>query len=181
MAIESYRFADDGRIPNSVLPLLVYRRALTGDWLAAAFERRFAANDWRRAWRNGIYDFHHFHSISHEVLGIAAGEALVRFGGEHGRSVTVAVGDVVAIPAGVGHRLERGSRDLLVVGAYPEGRDWDLRRGDPAERAEVLANIAAVPLPATDPLHGVGGPLAEAWSSPVVAGLPGAEGLAAPH
>lgn len=164
MAVETYHFADDGRIPNSVLPLLVYRQVLTGGALAGAFERRFAANDWRRAWRNGIYDFHHFHSTSHEVLGIAAGEALVRFGGAHGQSVTVAAGDVVAIPAGVGHCLERGSRNLLVVGAYPEGRDWDLRRGDPAERIEVLANIAVVPLPATDPLDGAEGPLFGAWS-----------------
>jgi uncharacterized protein YjlB len=81
--------------------------------------------------------------------------------------VTVAAGDCVVIPAGVGHKLERGSRDLLVIGAYPEGRAWDVRRGDPAERAEVLVNIAAVPLPATDPLAGGGGPLVEAWSSPV--------------
>jgi uncharacterized protein YjlB len=148
MAIETYRFADDGQIPNSALPLLVYRQARRG------------------AWRNGIYDFHHFHSTSHEVLGIAAGEALVRFGGTHGQSVAVVAGDVVAIPAGVGHCLERGSRDLLVVGAYPEGRAWDLRRGDPAERVEVLANIAAVPLPTSDPLDGAGGLLVAAWTSP---------------
>lgn len=165
MVIESYRFADDGRIPNSLLPLLVERRALDGDDLAGAFERRFAAHGWRGAWRNGIYGFHHFHSTSHEVLGIAAGEAMVRFGGAHGQSVAVAAGDVVAIPAGVGHCLERGSRGLLVVGAYPAGRDWDLRRGDPAERIEVLANIAAVPLPATDPLDGAGGPLLGVWSA----------------
>ena len=167
MRIESHRFADDGRIPNSALPLLVYRRALTGPDLAGAFERRFAAHDWRGAWRDGIFDYHHFHSTSHEVLGIAAGEAVVRFGGEGGASVTVAAGDAVAIPAGVGHRLERGSPGLLVVGAYPEGRSWDVRRGDPAERATVLANLAAVPLPATDPLEGKAGPLLETWSAPM--------------
>jgi uncharacterized protein YjlB len=169
MAIETHSFADDGRIPNSCLPLLVYRGALpaTVD-LAAEFERRFAANDWRGAWRNGIFAYHHFHSTSHEVLGIAAGEAVVRFGGERGATVTVEAGDAVAIPAGVGHCLERGSTDLLVVGAYPEGRAWDIRRGDPAERAEVLANLAAVPLPATDPIEGAEGPLLPLWSVPSV-------------
>lgn len=171
MTAETYRFADDGTIPNSVLPLLVYRRALADADLAGALERRFGANDWCGGWRNGIYGFHHFHSISHEVLGIARGDAVVRFGGEHGESVAVEAGDVVVIPAGVGHCLERGSRDLLVVGAYPEGRGWDLRRGNPDERAEVLANIAAVALPVTDPVHGPDGPLTEAWSSPVVAGV----------
>lgn len=165
MKVETFCFADDGRIPNNLLPLLLYRQALAGADLATVLERRFAANGWCGGWRNGIFDYHHFHSISHEVLGMARGEAVVRFGGERGRSVAVAVGDVVVIPAGVGHRLERGTADLLVVGAYPEGRDWDLRRGDPGERAEVLANIAAVPLPATDPLEGAGGPLTAAWAA----------------
>lgn len=165
MPAEIYRFADDGTIPNSPLPLLVYRGAMADADLAGALERRFAANGWRGGWRNGIFDYHHFHSISHEVLGLARGEAVVRFGGERGRSVAVSAGDVVVIPAGVGHRLERGTADLLVVGAYPEGRGWDVRRGDPAERAEVLANIAAVPVPASDPLEGAGGPLTVAWAA----------------
>ena len=164
MQIETHRFADDGRIPNSVLPLLVYRGAVAEADLAIAFERRFAVNDWRGAWRDGIFAYHHFHSTSHEVLGIAEGEAVVRFGGESGESMRVGAGDVVVIPAGVGHRLERSSRDLLVSGAYPEGRSWDVRRGDPAERAEVLTNLAAVPLPATDPLEGADGPLMHAWT-----------------
>ena len=41
---------------------------------------------------------------------------------------------------------------------------WDLRRGDPAERDEVLANIAAVPLPDADPVQGSDGPLTEIWN-----------------
>jgi uncharacterized protein YjlB len=40
---------------------------------------------------------------------------------------------------------------------------WDLRRGNLAERDEVLANIAAVPLPDLDPVHGPSGPLTEIW------------------
>lgn len=171
MAIETHSFADDGSIPNSSLQLLVYRRALPATaGLAVGFERRFSENGWRAAWRNGIFAYHHFHSTSHEVLGIAAGEAVVRFGGERGATVTIEAGDAVVIPAGVGHCLERGSSDLLVVGAYPEGCSWDIRRGDPSERAEVLANLAAVPLPATDPIHGAAGPLLLSWPP----GAPGA-------
>jgi uncharacterized protein YjlB len=33
---------------------------------------------------------------------------------------------------------------------------WDLRRGDPGENEEVLANIARVPLPDADPVRGGG-------------------------
>jgi hypothetical protein len=68
-------------------------------------------------------------------------------------------GDVLVLPAGTGHCNAGSSDDLLVVGAYPNGMRRDPRRGDPAERDEVLANIAAVPLPDTDPVHGQDGPL----------------------
>jgi uncharacterized protein YjlB len=49
------------------------------------------------------------------------------------------------------------------VGAYPDGTDWDLRRGGPDEHAEVTENIRAVPLPRTDPVHGAEGPLQRYW------------------
>jgi uncharacterized protein YjlB len=67
------------------------------------------------------------------------------------------------LPAGTGHCNAGSSADLLVVGAYPNGMRWDLRRGDPAERDEVLANIAAVPLPDADPVQGPNGALNELW------------------
>lgn len=162
---ERFFFADDGRIPNSPLPLLVYRGALPPGSGAAAFERRFAAHGWLGAWRDGIFPFHHFHSTTHEVLGVARGWAEVAFGGEGGATLRIAAGDAVAIPAGVGHKHARSSPDFLVVGAYPDGRDWDVCRGEPGERERALANIAGVPLPATDPIHGREGPLPRLWAT----------------
>jgi uncharacterized protein YjlB len=164
-AIEEYRFADDGAAPNNpILPLLVYRRALaSGDDSADACAALFARNGWPGAWRNGIYAHHHFHSTAHEVLGFAAGAARVRFGGEHGRSVAVAAGDVVVIPAGVAHKCEEKSADLLVVGAYPRGQRPDLLQPDPRSHARAVAAIAAVPLPGLGPVFGAGGPLARRW------------------
>ncbi len=165
-SVRALRFEDDGRIPNSRLPLLLYPGALAGETgdLAGSLERRFAENGWGGGWRNGIFPFHHYHSTSHEVLGIARGSARVRFGGEKGQTVEVSAGDVVVIPAGVGHKNEGSSPDLLVIGAYPEGRDYDLCRGEPGERPRVLESIAAVPLPASDPVHGSDGPLLEQWA-----------------
>ncbi len=159
---ETYRFADDGCFPNSVLPLLVYRGAVASD--PAAMERTFAANRWSNAWRDGIFSYHHFHSIAHEVLGIARGEVQVAFGGPSGQTVTVKAGDVVVIPAGVGHRNMGQTDGLLVVGAYPGGSDYDTRRGKPEEHDEALRAIAAVPLPACDPVSGQDGPLRMLWA-----------------
>jgi uncharacterized protein YjlB len=75
-------FTDDGAIPNSTLPLLVYRAAVPAD--PAAIERLFATNQWPPAWRDGVHPFHHFHSTAHEALGVARGEASVLFGGPGG-------------------------------------------------------------------------------------------------
>jgi uncharacterized protein YjlB len=159
---ELHHFDDDGGIPNSPLPVLIYNDVDAADD-ATRCEELFAANDWLPDWRDGIFSFHHFHSIAHEALGIVAGTAIVKLGGPGGRSFEVGAGDVLVLPAGTGHRNEGSSPDLLVIGAYPDGMPWDLRRGDPAEHDEVLANIRAVPLPKADPVEGPNGSLTELW------------------
>jgi uncharacterized protein YjlB len=159
---EAHEFTGDGSIPNSRLPVLIYHGLdLAGD--PGAAERAFAQNNWRAAWRDGIFPFHHFHSTAHEVLAVVRGTATVTLGGPDGRSFAVARGDVLVLPAGTGHRNDGSSGDLLVVGAYPDGMSWDLRRGDPAEYDEVRVNIDAVPVPQTDPVHGADGPLRRLW------------------
>ena len=159
---EPHRFDDGGAIPNSRLPVLVYHD-VDGARAPGGCAELFARNGWLGAWVDGIYPFHHFHSTAHEVLGIVAGSASVILGGPSGRRLEVEQGDVLVLPAGTGHRNVGATGDLLVVGAYPGGMWCDLRRGDPAERDEVLANIAAVPLPGSDPVHGPDGPLTALW------------------
>jgi uncharacterized protein YjlB len=159
---ETQSFEDDGGIPNSRLPALVYH-GVPEARRATDCEQLFAGNDWLGAWRNGIYPFHHFHSTSHEVLGIVSGRAIVMLGGPEGREFEIQRGDVLVLPAGTGHCNLRASDDLLVIGAYPDGMSWDLRRGDPAEHDEAVANIEAVPMPRADPVEGSGGSLIEAW------------------
>lgn len=161
---ETFLFDDDGAIPNSRLPLLVYRAALPPD--PAMIERHFAARHWPPAWRDGVHPFHHFHANTHEALGVARGQASVLFGGPNGRTLTVSAGDIVIVPAGVGHRAMSHSPDLLIVGAYPDNAPRpDQYRGDPAEHASVISKIAAVPAPAADPVTGGDGPLHRLWGS----------------
>jgi uncharacterized protein YjlB len=161
----AFRFADDGAIPNNSLPFLVYRGAI-GDRadLADAIERTFARNGWGHGlWRNGIYPFPHYHSMIHEVLGIARGRARVRFGGARGEELDVAAGDVAVLPAGTGHQRLSATSDLLVIGAYPPRGRYDLCRGTTAEHTRALGTIPQVPLPETDPLFGATGPLTRLW------------------
>ncbi len=163
MDVETFVFEDDGGIPNSPLPVLVFH-GVDAATDAGVCERLFARNGWLGAWRDGIFSFHHFHSTTHEVLGIVAGSATVVLGGPSGRSLELRAGDVLVLPAGTGHCNAGSSADLLVVGAYPDGISWDVRRGDPAEHREVLENIQAVPLPDGDPVEGRGGTLIRAWA-----------------
>lgn len=162
MAVTTYSFEDDGAIPNSPLPVLIYNGVGEAED-AAACERMFARNGWLNSWRDGIFTFHHFHSTSHEVLGIIAGSASVILGGPSGRRFEIGRGDVIVLPAGTGHCNVGSSPDLLVVGAYPDGMGYDLRRGDPAEHDEAVANIRLVPLPRADPVEGPEGPLRRHW------------------
>jgi len=164
MKIEHRVFADDGAIPNNRLPLIVYREAVAaGQAGPEAFEALFAENRWPPAWRAQVFTFHHYHSTAHEVLGVARGSARVMFGGPSGEAFEVEAGDVVVIPAGVGHCRLSSSGDFLVVGAYPPGQSWDLLRGDPGERPQADQNIARVPMPRTDPVEGEGGALVRLW------------------
>jgi len=126
---------------------------------AAVFEDLFHAHGWTSSWRNGIFPFHHFHSTAHEVLGIYAGTASVRLGGDSGVTLSVEPGDVVVIPAGVGHKKLDASSGLGVVGAYPDGQDPDICRGGECPHAHHLERVSQVPLPAMDPVYGAKGPL----------------------
>jgi uncharacterized protein YjlB len=153
----------DGRTPNSRLPVLLYRDLpLQGD-RAEAFETLFAAHLWPPRWRYDIYDFHHYHSTAHEVLGVAKGFAKVRLGGEHGVDVDLKAGDAVVLPAGIGHRQLDASDDFMVVGAYPPDQEPDLLRPEHDDHDAAQARIAELAIPVSDPVSGTQGRLVQVW------------------
>jgi uncharacterized protein YjlB len=153
----------NGWMPNNKLPVLLYRKAFAeAPNLADEMERLFIANGWPPQWRNGVYDFHHYHSTAHEVLGFAAGHADLVLGGEGGEALTVHAGDVAILPAGTGHCRIKASGDFLVIGAYPPGEHWDICRT--AATPEVLERIRQVRFPPSDPVTGGQGALPKLWA-----------------
>lgn len=148
MRIDALSFGPSGPVPNHPrFPALVYRGAAEAS--PEAFEALFAANGWPPQWRNGIYPFHHYHTRGHEALGIARGSVRVLLGGPDGREVALEAGDAAVLPAGTGHCRVSASPGLLVVGAYPPGQHADICREAPTP--EMLARIAALPAPGSDP------------------------------
>jgi len=161
----TYFFEDDGSIPNNPnLPLLVYADALEGEQLQPnKCQSLLNSHGWSNAWVNGIFSYHHYHSNTHEVLAVITGSAQVKMGGEGGQDLTISAGDVMVIPAGVGHCRKSSSADFRVVGAYPRGTSYDLCTGKPNERPQVLENIRNVDLPDFDPVTGEPEPLHSYW------------------
>jgi uncharacterized protein YjlB len=153
-------FAADGYIPNNPnLPLLIYQRAVRLGGKrdpAAVLEAIFNANGWGQAWRDGIYDYVHYHPRIHEVLGVARGTATLRLGGNEGKAVKLRAGDVVVIPAGVGHECLSASATFLVVGAYPPVGTYSECRGSYREYKDALRFVRRSRRWARDPLFGRG-------------------------
>ncbi len=87
----------------------------------------------------------------------------MQFGGESGPVIEITAGAGVVIPAGVGHKNLGSSADFGVVGAYPPDQDWDLCRDTRNDGEKIVATIADVPKPPTDPFFGESGPLIDHW------------------
>ncbi len=96
-------------------------------------------------------------------LGVARGHARVQFGGDHGKALDIAAGDVAILPAGTGHQLISASDDFCVVGAYPPGSRCRSRGRRRQNHAKALKTIPEVKLPNTDPVRGAQGPLLRLW------------------
>jgi uncharacterized protein YjlB len=153
-------------IPNSMLPTLLYRSVLPvhASGKAETFRERFKSAGWAGIWTDTIYDYTHFHSNAHEVLGIAEGKVTLRLGGDTGSLFRLKAGDMLVLPAGVGHRRLGGDDGLRVVGAYPRGQShYDMKR-----RGRAIPRVA---LPSGDPFFGADGPLVQAWQPERATGI----------
>lgn len=158
-----YHFEDDGTIPNNpTLNVIFYPEAFKDD--LERMEAVFNRNNWLNSWTGGVFEYHHYHSNTHEVIGVRSGSATLQLGGEGGEQIKVKAGDVAVLPAGTGHKKIGSTPDFQVVGAYPNGVSHNLKTGEPGERPYVLEDIQNAPLPQTDPVYGKNGPLLDNWT-----------------
>jgi uncharacterized protein YjlB len=159
-SIHKIYFAKAADVPNSTLPVLLYRGVMPSNASdkAKVFRERFKTAGWTGIWTDTIYGYTHFHSNAHEVLGIAEGKVTLRLGGEEGSLFRLKAGDMLVLPAGVGHLRVGGDDGLKVIGAYPRGQShYDMKR-----RGRAIPRVA---LPSADPFYGANGPLMKAWLS----------------
>ncbi|WP_053360682.1 cupin domain-containing protein [Bacillus sp. FJAT-27251] len=160
--VHSFYLKDDGQIPNNPdLPVIVYQGIFNDNpnGIAETFQR----HDWEGCWTGEVFEYQHYHSNSHEVLGVKSGEATLLLGGDSGERVEVKEGDVVVLPAGTGHKKVEGSPDFAVIGAYPKGSSSNLLEKDPGSRTQAMHEIRSVPVPEKDPVYGDEGPLLHKW------------------
>ena len=151
-------------IPNTEIqghPLLIDHAAF--DATSTQLKRRLESiGEVMPQWMYTMYSQTHFHSTSHEVLGVVAGRAKLCFGGEDKPrrfEPTVQRGDLIIVPAGVGHRLvsDEGDEPFQMVGSYPHGKQWDMCYGQPGEEGKTR-NIEGLSWFHQDPLYGDTGP-----------------------
>lgn len=165
LRVSSHQIPAHNRLPNTSIqqkPLLIYHSAFRPHVSAPAVESHLCKVDVvTPQWRYTMYKTTHFHSTAHEILCVVSGKAKVCFGGEDNPArveATVGTGDVMIIPAGVGHRLlENLDGEFSMVGSYPKGQSWDMCYGWEGEEHTVEA-MKALPWFDRDPVYGEEGP-----------------------
>lgn len=164
---QQYFVSDNGIFPNSILPVLYYPNVLQLPLLFSAMhvKNKFEKNSWTNSWRSGIFTYHHYHSTTHEAMAIIRGKTTLQLGGDDGIQLTIQRGDVLVIPAGVAHKNLGNEKDVIAIGAYPGGRDYDMNYGNAGERPSADSNIKKLPVPSTDPLLGKSKGLPRIWKA----------------
>ncbi|WVR05546.1 hypothetical protein IAU60_002565 [Kwoniella sp. DSM 27419] len=187
LRVSRYHIAATQSFPNTSLrpyPLLVYHRAYPSSLTPSGVEahlRQTGVVD--PAWRFPMYKQHHYHSTTDEVLVVVAGSATLCFGGERAANtqrgvepssadhqqvptgpveLEVEKGDVMVVPAGVGHAMISGEGNFEMVGSYPVGGEqWDMCTGDTGEgeRKQAWKRIAGLKWFERDPVYGDQGPV----------------------
>ncbi|MFW5830858.1 MAG: hypothetical protein ACOCVA_01315 [Prolixibacteraceae bacterium] len=164
--LRTLELSENGSFPNNPeLPVLLYKNVFEFDEgdPASTIEKIFAENNWGSSWRNGIFNYHHYHTTAHEALGVYSGWAEVQLGGPGKDPVRIEKGDLVVLPAGTSHKKLDSGDGFAVVGAYPDNQNYDMNYGKQEELKKARENIVNVSMPDNDPVFGKDGKMFEHW------------------
>lgn len=177
-------------VPNSPLPVLVYRSAVPLDQNPDSVCKTIEPNDWFKGGTFKHYPAHHYHSVTHECYAIFKGSSRLLLGrgpldpaDKDDLLIDLNIGDAIVLPAGVAHCNIESSDDYEYVGLYPKvweklelqkiaadfaqgSPHWDNNfcKADIKETREKEIAARAVPIPGSDPIFGTGGPLVKIWT-----------------
>ncbi|KAI9737209.1 MAG: hypothetical protein M1818_005741 [Claussenomyces sp. TS43310] len=170
---EYYISKSTHHVPNSPLPVLIYRSALPIDPTPEKIQEAIEPNDWLKGGIFKHYARHHFHSVTHECYAVFRGSSRLLLGrgpldkaGDGDLEVILHTGDAIVLPAGVAHCSLESEEGYEYVGLYPRGSPhWDNNfcKTDEEETRRKADNARAVPIPDCDPVFGPKGPLVNLW------------------
>jgi uncharacterized protein YjlB len=176
---EALKFKDDGLIPNSKHPVLIYRSAIgfveSVPRLAARnlIADHIGKNGWRLEEGLTLYSYHLYDRKAHKAFIVINGQATLQLGGPKvGRSAVIEEGDLIVIPAGVAHRHLRYANlsltaqfeamEIRPVAADEPGPVRGLKKSMEVARPKALESLANIPRP-FNPLYGPQGPGLQGW------------------
>ncbi len=163
------RFRDDGIVPNSDKPAVIYRNAVHfNDVLEkeamVQLQKLVSPNGWDISWSDSVYKRVHYHPNTHEVLVCFRSWAILELGGRRfGKEFMIRMGDVVIIPAGVGHRRVESTPNFKVFGLYPTRFTYETYWAYEKFRRSAMGKLKWVPMPPADPVYGKKGHLLRMW------------------
>ena len=123
---EVYFLKPTTHVPNSSLPVLIYRHVLPDPLSEATAIEHLEKHQWSHGGTFKHFPQHHFHTVTHECYAILKGSTRFLFGkgpldeGTEGVEVDLRAGDVIVDPAGVAHCNLQSSPDLEYIGVYPK-------------------------------------------------------------
>ncbi|KAK7227982.1 hypothetical protein V2G26_000152 [Clonostachys chloroleuca] len=169
---EAFFFKPTNYVPNSQLPVLLYRKVLPFPLQENSVKAFLESNNWVHGGTWNAVPRHHFHPNTHECYAIVKGssELLIGVGPldseAEGEVIHVEAGDVIVLPAGVSHCSKSFSQEYRYLGAYPkESPKWKNEYGRDQSRFESLAlECSSVNIPDWDPVNGHQGPLQKLWT-----------------
>lgn len=101
---ETYYFTPTPHVPNSPLPVLIYRAVLPTNPDPASTRETIEPNRWMQGGSFKTYTAHHFHSVTHECYAVFKGKSTLLLGRgplddrEGGVEVELGVGDIIVLP-----------------------------------------------------------------------------------